>query len=214
MHLGAIFILKLTVTSLKNIEFLSLLYLLTGKQRQEKNTKKKTQTECSVHLSPWAPWAAHLCSYNAGHVLHHFMLQESCLLGSGALPGRYGFLFLFLTPSAPLESSSAGSRSRLESDFVSQSRSSASVRGKEKWWLVTAQQLRTPQLGPSKTLIGSVSFIQHHLIANIDLIKIKFTSPKSKGRLLKVRPKVTNVNKHVTVFLSSLWEFNQTREPK
>lgn len=72
---------------------------------------------------------SHSYSYSDGHVLHHFTLQRSCLLQSGALPGRYGFLFLFLPPSAPLESSSAGSLSRLESDFASQSRSSASIKG-------------------------------------------------------------------------------------
>lgn len=104
--------------------------------------------------------AAHLCSYNAGHVLHHFMLQESCLLGSGALPGRYGFLFLFLTPSAPLESSSAGSRSRLESDFVSQSRSSASVRGREEMISDSPAAENTP-VRPLKTVTGSVSSKPH-----------------------------------------------------
>jgi len=103
------------------------------------------------------PEMAVLCSsYNVGHVLHHFTLQRSCLLQSGALPGRYGFLFLFLPPSAPLESSSAGSRSRLESDFASQSRSSASARGREHWWWVAALRQRTPWPGPPTQPPGAI----------------------------------------------------------
>lgn len=80
----------------------------------------------------------HCRSSNNRPELQHFTLQRSCLLQSGALPGRYGFLFLFLPPSPPLESSSVGSRSRLESDFASQSMSSASVKGKKHWWWVTS----------------------------------------------------------------------------
>lgn len=81
-------------------------------------------------LSMWGLEMTVLC-HNIGHVLHHFTLQGSRHLQSGALPGRYGFLFLFLPPSAPLESSSAGSRSKLESDFASQSRSSTSARERD-----------------------------------------------------------------------------------
>lgn len=101
--------------------------------------------------------AVHCYSYNIGHVLHHFTLQRSCLLQSGALPGRYGFLFLFLPPSAPLESSSAGSRSRLESDFASQSRSSASARGRESIddeWQPCGRE--HPGQAPSATAPGSI----------------------------------------------------------
>lgn len=78
-----------------------------------------------IHSIPWDD------STLLKHVVHHFTHERSCLLQSGALPGRYGFRFLFLPPSAPLESSSAGSRSRLESDFASQSSSSASAKGRE-----------------------------------------------------------------------------------
>lgn len=92
-----------------------------------------TQNECSEALDllyMWGPETMVLC-YNTGHVRHHFTHQGSRHLQSGALPGLYGFLFLFLLPSAPLESSSAGSRSRLESDFASQSRSSTSARERD-----------------------------------------------------------------------------------
>lgn len=117
-----------------------------------------------------------LCfSYSDGHVLHHFTLQRSCLLQSGALPGRYGFLFLFLPPSAPLESSSAGSLSRLESDFASQSRSSASVKGREYWWWVTALRQRTPQPGPSTQRQGQF-YLNSAQWQDISLIEIRFTS--------------------------------------
>lgn len=121
-----------------------------------------------------------LCySYSVGHVLHHFTLQRSCLLQSGALPGRYGFLFLFLPPSAPLESSSAGSRSRLESDFASQSRSSASARGREHWWWVTALQQRTPRPGTSAQQQGQF-YLNSTQWQDISLIEIKFTSSITK----------------------------------
>lgn len=98
-----------------------------------------------------------LCySYNIGHVLLHFMLQRSCLLQSGALPGRYGFLFLFLPPSAPLESSSAGSRSRLESDFPSQSRSSASASGRDHWWVTALRQEHPGQASQHCARVNSI----------------------------------------------------------
>lgn len=125
---------------------------------------------CLVHLAwrlrkaSWSPVyirgpeMALLCYiYSVGHVLHHFTLQRSCLLQSGALPGRYGFLFLFLLPSAPLESSSAGSLSMLESDFASQSRSSASTWGREHWWWVTALRQRTPPPGSSTQIESTLS---------------------------------------------------------
>lgn len=122
-----------------------------------------------------------LCySYSDGHVLHHFMLQRSCLLQSGALPGRYGFLFLFLPPSAPLESSSAGSRSRLESDFASQSRSSVSARGREHWWWVTALRQRTPLQGPRVIFIWTP-------LSGRTLVWLKLSSPVPLLRTLVSR---------------------------